>query len=167
MKCFLASTRTRTDLGLHAGNIYRTRGGNNKPCVFPPSRLRFTLKPGPKVCAVLVLCIHDGTSALSRAGMERVARPRCAATARARGPSASPGRNRQRNDDHGGSSLERRSVARRVTSGQALVNPAVQNTASCGVTSGHGAGCTYTIRRHPGCLVCVDPRPAAWAHSST
>ena len=34
------------------GKPYRTRGGNQKPWVFPRSRLKFTLKAGSKVGAV-------------------------------------------------------------------------------------------------------------------
>ena len=34
------------------GKLYRTRGGNQKPCIYPRPRLRFTLKAGSKVGAV-------------------------------------------------------------------------------------------------------------------
>ena len=54
-KCYLESY-TAPDSGSidYARKPYRTRGGNKKPCVFPRSRLSFTLKAGSKVNAVQV-----------------------------------------------------------------------------------------------------------------
>ena len=42
----------RAGFWLHAGKPYETRGGNQTPCVFSRSRLRFTLKAASRVGAV-------------------------------------------------------------------------------------------------------------------
>ena len=57
LKCDREYTETAHFFWLHAGNWT----GNQKSCVFPHSRLRFTVKPGSEI-----LCVYDRTPLWSK-----------------------------------------------------------------------------------------------------